>query len=284
MDPLTTSMLVGAGAQLASGALGEILSGMDREEAERLLQQAQNEYGEIDLPVLERLVAEQVGSTEHGNVQVDPRLKQAQYRALERLKQVEDEGGLLLEDKVALNSLQNDLSQRAGQDRRAVLNNLEARGVAGSGDELAAALAGQQQASNRAGAFASNTAAQAQRRMYQSMLDRGQMAGRMRDQDFGEQSRRAEAQDAISRYNASLRTDTNRYNAGLGQVQHQNRMQMADRRAQGFRDQANMKMGKAADTRNFYGGMGLAANEAATTYGSHEQRQRDEEERRRRGY
>jgi len=50
-----------------------------------------------------------------------------------------------------------------------------------------------------------DVSAQAQSRALQALMQGGQLGGQIRQQDFGEQSEKAQAQDAINRFNTANR-------------------------------------------------------------------------------
>ena len=131
---------------------------------------------------------------------VDPELRASQMRALSKLKSIQDSGGLTLEDQAAQNKALNrsDRSASAGQAR--ILESLAARGQGSSGNVLAAQLANQQGAAERANETGMTTAGAAQRRYLESILAQGKMSGEMQDRDF----RARTARDSIAQYNRKM--------------------------------------------------------------------------------
>ena len=203
MDPMTLSA-AGAAVALVSRLIGEAISAGDLERAEKLKQQAIADYGEDILPQLEQATAQEVGATEMGNIRVDPTGRNAQVSALERLSQF-GEGGFSPEDAAeqrrVMDAAAGVASRQAAQGEQLAA----ARGLRRSGLSQAlgqqAAQAGAQTASDAA----AQLAAQRRQRQLQALGMMGQQGAALRGADYGEQSDRATAQDAINRFNANMR-------------------------------------------------------------------------------
>lgn len=144
------------------------------------------------------------GDTELGNIATDPRLKQAQMEALASLGR-QGQTGLSPEDLAALNMIKTQVATEDKGNREAILQNRQARGMAGSGDELAATLAASQGSATRAAMQGDNQAAMAQQARLAALSAYGGQAGQMEAQDFSRQSQVKSAQDAINRFNTANR-------------------------------------------------------------------------------
>lgn len=142
------------------------------------------------------------GDTEMAKIAIDPKLKSAQMQALSNLSQ-QGKTGLTLEDRAGINDIKRDVAQQEKGQRDAVLQNMAARGMAGSGQELAAQLEGAQAGADRASKQNLDIAAQAQKARQQAVLNSGTLAGNMENQSFGEQSAIQRAQDAINQFNTN---------------------------------------------------------------------------------
>jgi hypothetical protein len=271
VDPFSISLLAG-GVSVAGTVLGELFSSGRRQEAEAILRAALDEYGQIDLPKLERIVAEQLGPSALESVKTDPRLRDAQYNALAKLQTIEDSGGLTLEDRAVLNRQLGEANRSAQAQQSSILNSMRARGVGGSGAELALMQANQQGAAQRAADAGLDTAAAAQRRYIDSILQRGEMAGRVRGQEYGEASRAAEAKDLIARYNADARERGARYNNDLMQQRFGNQMQMATARNNARSNIANAKLGQAAQTQQLWNNMAQGTAYGLNSYAQYKNR------------
>lgn len=175
--------------------------------------------GEITPAQAQTILQEQ---TAYDQIRTDPRLRQAQLGALSTLQGTIDEGGL---DARGRASLEDALSTQRTTSRGlqdAILANTRARGIGGSDIETVARLVGNQAAATQGSRAALDTAALREQRRDQAIRDVGSLSSQIRGQDFGEDERRAQAADAINRFNAANRQsqenirigDINRAQAG----------------------------------------------------------------------
>jgi len=228
-------------AGIMDAADGVLFGGANKNKAQDKLEEARRLYGDLPLPELERLLlqgdtyvgdvtapvidaperlqahtveAATQGNTEMSNISVDPRLKAAQLNALSQMQEIGSNGGMNLADKANLSRIQSETSQADRGRRDAVLQNMNARGMGGSGAELMAQLQSSQAATDRSSQAGLDVAAQAQSRALQAMMQSGQMGGEMRGQEFGEQAKIASAQDAINNFNTGTTNNTRQFNAG----------------------------------------------------------------------
>lgn len=227
-----------------------------------LLQEQLAKVAGVPLPELERVVAQQVGPSELGNIRRDDELRNQQLQALGAYQDIIDAGGMTLDDRVAEEAA---LSQADSADRRrraGIMQELASRGQANSGAALVSSLSSAQDAANRGRASGQESAARAQARKLQALEALASGSGRLREQDFGEASRKASAQDEINRWNASAREKAGYYNAGLGQQQFQNAMAKATGQANATNNLAGAYGNEAQGVRNQGAAMGQAAYNA----------------------
>lgn len=163
---------------------------------------------------LSEMDAVQMGDTAYDGISVDPRLKDAQMAALNQLAGVAKDGGMNAADKANLASIQSQTGQADRGRREAIMQNMQQRGFGGSGNELLAQLSSSQAATDRSAQEGLNVAGMAQQRALDAMLQGGNLAGGIRGQDFGEQSKIAQARDEVSRFNAGVQNNANQFNAG----------------------------------------------------------------------
>lgn len=149
------------------------------------------------------------------DIQTDGGLRTKQMDSLAALEDIIAGGGLTLADQANLNKIQNQEQQAARGAQEAILSNAQARGMGGSGLEMMAQIKNRQDAATRTANRDMDIAAQAQERALQAIMQQGQMAGNVRGQDFNEKAQKAQAQDAISRFNAQNQTQLNQYNTGV---------------------------------------------------------------------
>jgi hypothetical protein len=221
------------------------------------------------------------------DIAVDPQFKQAQINALNKLQEI-GEGGLTLQDKANLERIKAEQAAMERGQREAILQNAQARGVAGSGLELAQSMLAQQQASNRSSQQGLDVASMAQQRALQAILQGGQLGGQIRGQDFEEQARVAAAKDAIAQFNAqnqqqvnlansaarqqanifnlglkqdvanantNIRNQQQFYNKGLYQQDFENRYRKAGGIAGGYSNLASLYGDQSKQRLNFVGGL-----------------------------
>ena len=266
MDPTLIASLLGAGVQAGSGILGYILSAPDRERANQLINAAVDEFGQLDVPKLEQMVAEEVGPSAYEQLRTDPRLKSAQYAALDRLERSATEG-LTLDDKAAQNEALKAAARQESAGRQRIAEDFAARGQLGSGAQLAMQLQNQQGAAERANDVSMRTAANAQRRMFDAMMQSGKMASELRGQDFDEQSRIAQARDAVARYNAGARQSARAQNINNQQWMYNAQRQGAADKLTAGRIKAGAAQGQADQLQGIFGGVGTTGAQALNLYG-----------------
>jgi len=171
----------------------------------------------IPLPVLEKMIAEQLGRPEAATQ--DPALAAAQRQALAQM-QGYAEGKTTDADRAQLTLAENEAARRGQIQQNAITQQAQAQGQLGGGAQLAM----QQQAAKGQGDSAYNMALQnmiSQRnRQFGAIGQAGQMAGAASAQDF----QRKGAADAVAAANARARAQAQGYNLGLPQKNYQNQM------------------------------------------------------------
>jgi hypothetical protein len=259
MDPI--SGIAGAGLSLIGTIAGQVAAANDRASAAAAMQRASEAYN-IPLPVLQQMVAEQLGPSAQESVYADPNLQAAQSDSLGGLQRISDSGGMTTEDRVNDEMMQRDAAQRAMAQRKSIVNTLARSGVNPGGASVAMQLGAardQQEAGALAGA---QTAADARRRAMQAVLQRGQMAGQMRSQGFNEASSRASATDKVREYNNRVVNQARMYNLGLPQQNFQNQMNRAAGMAGAQRSYADSLTGRANQTASMWSDLGAGAGKA----------------------
>lgn len=196
----------GAGAGAAFGPYGAIIGGVGGGLVGALSDDGpdlQAIYGDLDIPTVEKLIAAgRLNGTAYDQIREDPATREAQMRALAYLQNVGSAGGMDLQSRAAQDQAMQRQAQRDRAARMAVLNNMASRGMRGGGAELAASLADQQSSANANAMASTQAAAQARSRALQAFINSGQLGGQVRGQDWSNASQRAEARDAIARFNS----------------------------------------------------------------------------------
>ena len=138
------------------------------------------------------------------SISTDPALKDAQMNALKSLQDL-SEGGLSAQDQADLSRIQTQEQSKARGAREAVLQNAAERGAGGGGLELLSQMKANQDAASNASQRDLDVAGMAQQRALAALSGAGSLAGNIQNQDFNQQASVANAQDAISRFNAGQR-------------------------------------------------------------------------------
>ncbi len=238
--------------------------------------------------------------SEFNKVAVDQKQKSAQNRALSELSDIGNKGGLRLQDKAALQDAQMAAQVQDRGARNAILADSQARGQGGgSGMALQAQLQGQQATGDRAARSALSVAGSAQDRALQAIMGAGDLATKGRGQDFAEQSARAQANDAINRFNTQNLQNVNaantgifndaaqrnlaarqqvadqnvglankeqQYNKELYQQQFQNQLNLANSQNGVYNQQAGGELARGEQQGNFISNLGGAAVGGVTAY------------------
>lgn len=203
-------------------------SSKDKKRQDALIQQGIDAYSALELPDYEKVnykapdyvgdviapeaEAVTMGDTAYRGISVDPNLRKAQLAQLAALEELRDSGGMTLADKANLESIQRDSALQAKSERDAIMQQAAMRGQAGSNMTLANILQAQQAGQNRLSDQDLKIAAMAQERALKAGGLASGLAGDVRGQDFGEQARIAEAEDAANKFNASIRSGMNQFN------------------------------------------------------------------------
>lgn len=246
--------LISAFGSAGGAAIGSASGAGDRDRQRRLIESILREYGDLDVPELEKMVAEQMGPSAQEGVrgEMDPRFIQEQHSVLDSLKRLEDQGGENAETRAVLNKILGDTGRQEAAGRNAILNNMRARGVSGSGAELAMQLNNNQQAAERTQQAGLDQAGQANRRLLDTIMARGNLSSQARGQDYRELSDAARAKDMINQYNAD-----NRY-----KTQYTNKVQLP---GQQFGMEMDKLRGKTAAATGAASHYGQSAQGAANT-------------------
>lgn len=306
-------------APIAGSLIGGAVAGGDRDEANAARQKALEAILGISAPSIEQqrvalgkhavvgqLTPEMEGAinqdpSQMAGISTDPRLRDAQMKALETMQGL-GSTGLSAEDRVALMDIRNRGMGDSQAGQAAIMQNLAARGMAGGGQELAARMMANQGAANVASQEGMDVAAQAQAKALQALMNSGQLGGQIRQEEFNEKSDIAKAQDAIAQFNTANRqnvgqrnvsakntaqasnlgaaqsvADTNvdlgnkqeLYNKGLYQQNFQNEMQRANAVAGGQNQAAAGHDASANATQGMWSGIGQGVGSAASAIGKY---------------
>lgn len=229
MDPFTIASLI---APVAGGLLGQSASAGARSNAENDMKEALAAYN-IPLPDLDKMrlaledyqsvgnltpqmeALQNLGPSALQGIQTDPKYNEYTLAALQKMKEVSDKG-LPEADRAQLQSLLGAASLQNKGAQQQILENRQARGMGGSGDELAAQLAASQGGANRASNEALQLASMAAQRKLDATGRTADLAQSLSNTDYGRQANLATAQDAISKFNISNAQDVGSRNVNRG--------------------------------------------------------------------
>lgn len=235
-----TAAVIGGAAVVGSTVLANQEARRGRRAQERAAQAASAALAAVGIPEIEaqeivlqnpQLVAEFMPEAERAleledsllqGISPDQAAVDTQQQNLELLGEMA-EGGLTEADRAASREVGREVAQSDAARRRAILQNMAQRGVLGSGMELAAQLDQAQDSAEQQAAASDRLLQQAQNRAMQALSQSGNLAGQIRSQDFNEQARIAQAQDAINQWNVA-----NQQNVATRNVQQRNRAQAAN--------------------------------------------------------
>jgi hypothetical protein len=161
----------------------------------------------------EALEALGLGPSSMENVQADQQALDAQVDALNKMREI-SQGGLTEADEAAAREIQRKTDSSDMARRKSVLNEMAQRGVLGSGMELAAKLQGAQDSTQNQADANDKLIQQAQARALQALSQTGGLSEQMRYQSFNEGSQKAQAKDAINKFNLNNRQDISNQNIG----------------------------------------------------------------------
>lgn len=228
-------------------------------DTKRLLEENKRLYDAIDLPHFKDYAPEAL-TTEAGTAELigeDPNKKAMQMQALEKMLGLSEQG-LSAEDELAFMEAESLANQESKQARDALMQNAQARGVAGSGLEFALAEQANQGASERARRAAMERAATSARmRALNNNAYMNALSG-VRDQDYRTEAANTDALNRFNQMNLQNRNQARQYNVGQrNQAQQYNN----DLRQRNFQNEVTKADGVAGVNRDL--GNAYASEQAA---------------------
>lgn len=306
-------------APVVGGIMGSISASSGRKAAAAAAAAALAELNKIGLPpdlskqiILEKFQSQGVltpeleqdinlQASQVAQIKEDPSLRANQMDVLSTLGQV-SRGGLRAEDRAAYNELRQATQRDSEAKRQQILQQMQARGMGGSGNELMTQLQSAQAAEDAQSAGADRLAAQASQNALAALAQRAQQAGSMRGQDFNVNQARALAEDdrnkflfqnsvARQRANVSAQNEAQRANLSnaqrlsdenasqsnresLRQVQakrdyYQDQMSLATAKANALNNQATVAQNNANSQANMWSGLGNSVGQGFAAYGNY---------------
>lgn len=301
--------IIAAALPILGGIAGQAASSGARSNAEADAKRALETIQGVNLPDIEKMrlalegyqnvgsltpqmeAASLLGETNLANIQQDPKFNQYTMDALKKMADV-SERGLTEVDRAQLQQMLNANATQNQANQKAILENRQARGMGGSGDELAAALSSAQSSANRGSNEAMQLAALAAQRKMDATSNLGSMVQAAQNADYQRQAALQGQRDAIAEFNArqqqgvqqrnvgsqnaaqlrnlenqqnlsnrnvDLRNQQQQFNRGLEQQQFGNAMQRAGALSGAYQGMSNFNQNQANATANMYSGIGRGA-------------------------
>jgi len=318
MDPVTMAIIIG-GAQLIGGYMSNKSQEKGMKAAQAQYQQMLANLQSIGLPpdIARPLVYKELQSqgvytpeleealdeatTTFKTLEEDKSLRDVQIQALGKLQNV-SETGLDAQDRAAMNELRRAVGTETRANTAQILQNMQSRGMGGSGAELVAQLQASQAGDEAASQAADRLGAEASRRALEAIIQGQNVAANVRTQDFNVASAKAQAEDEFARFNLQnsiarqQRNVASKNQAQLGNLSEQQRLadtnvslynteQQRQREAEMQRwqarlqqmggqnnilgGQANLAMAQAQNQGNMYSGIAQTIGGAAQGVGNY---------------
>lgn len=319
MDPATIALAGSVAAPIVGGLVGNFMGGKSRREQQALMRQAYAELEKVGLPpdLSKEIIMQQfqsqgiltpeleqeisIQASEVAQIKEDPSLRNAQMEALNTLGQV-SRGGLRAEDRAAYNELRAATQRDAEAKRQQVLQQMQSRGMGGSGNELMAQLQSAQAAEDTQSVGADRLAAQASQNALAALSQRANLAGGLRTQDMSAAEMRARAIDdrnrfmaenSIARQRANLGSLNDAQQANLANKQRlsemnvgqanteqlrqqqakrdywQDQLGLAQAKASALTGQAQLAGQRSQQTSDMFSGIGSAVGQGFGAYGAY---------------
>lgn len=235
------------------GAIGAYFGDLDANEDRRkqlqLLSYILRDYEGINpLVQAETEEAYNLGPSAYEGIaaQMDPATRNAQMAALQELQRVGLEGGMDAQSRAQQAQALASSAQQVKAQQGALLNSYAARGMAGSGASLGAALAAQQGAAQSNALSGLQAAADSRSRQLAALRDSSSLASQVRGQDYGQAADLAGARDRVAEANTRNRQDVQGRNIdrrlSARQMTIGNQFRQADGTASARRDMAGYYM------------------------------------------
>jgi hypothetical protein len=261
IDPLTGAVAIGAGGALLGTLGGQYMAGQqanamsesNRIQALATLAQALNRPPEIPEVKFERYAApeeyqlagtltpETLTQTQLRQILSSPEYLQAQEDVLSQYQLLTGEG-LSAIDRAAIAEIQNEIATQERGQREAILQNMAQRGLSGSGAELAATLAAQQQASQTASLEGQRIGAQSQQARLQALGNVAQLGSVLGETEYERALNKARAEDVINQFNVQNRNVAQAQNLAAAQAIQNARTEQRNQYQNALTDLANQEL------------------------------------------
>lgn len=246
----------------AVGIIGALIGAGEDAKATAIRMQLAKEYGDLALPVLDKLVAQKLGPEMAARYTKATQATQAQSDVLGKTMEVVNEKGETADDRAAYLRMREKAGGISADAESGIQRDMARRGLQNSGMAFAMRNAGAQSAANAANRAGTMEAADARQRYMDALGMAGGMSSSMRSQDFAAM----QAQDAINMFNARQQSDADFRNQQLPQQQFDNQMTKLAGKSNAQNAVASGYERGAQATRDTAGGVGQSIITAGAAY------------------
>lgn len=301
-----TAAIIGAGASVGGALIGADQANKNRSAANDARANALAQYAGIELPSIEeqQLLLDQytstgvltpqleallnLGPSAYEGISLDPTARAAQVNSLAKMGEIAQQG-VTPEDKAVYELIRRNVAGEAEAKQQQIMQNMQSRGVGGSGAELATRLISSQNSADRLQQAQLEEAAKKQQARMQALTSQANMAGNLRNSDYSEASNVASAKDKIAAFNTqnaqalntrntdranstnqynvsnnqrladnnvNMRNQQQQHNKGLLQQNFSNQMNLANAKAGQYGNQAQAQDTQAGQTASMWAGVG----------------------------
>lgn len=258
------SSMYGAIFEGVLSAIGNAQAQGDRDKALSLYNDALAGMNADQIPEFKKLAAPLIGSS--NQIDVGSEGRTAQSRALSRLQQLGDEGGMDAQSRLAQQQALSASDQNAKGNREAIMQGYARRGMQNSGMEMEAQLANASQSANSARDASLSASAEARNRALAALQGSAGVAGQMRGQDIGVQEANQAAENARNAFNSKMTSATDQYNGNMDLETALARLKRLQAIAGQSSDTANAYTARAKKTAGDYSSIGRAGNNLVQAY------------------
>lgn len=283
-----TALAAGAiAAPVVGGLIGADQASATRGDANNLRSQALAQFAGLSVPDIEQMklalqqygvegtlspeMVQQItqGDTALSGVSLDPRLRQSQLDALNQMSSYA-KSGMTSADQAAYELARRNAASEAQAKQGQILQNMQQRGIGGSGAELLASLQNAQSGADRLQQAQLEEAKARQNARMAALQQQSNMAAGLRSTDYNEQANLANARDQIARFNAQNAQNVNQMNTQARNLAQQQNLTNAQNVRNMNTQTANQQQqfNKGLLQQNFNNQMGLAGAKSSALTGA----------------
>lgn len=267
MDPATLG-LIGGLVSAGSGAIAQWLAGGESDEEKKLRRQQLAEYSSLVAPEHRDIIAQGVKESAYSRVRGNQGLQANQDEVQARLMS-RGRGEQSAASRAAQEEARMSAARTAQGDREAILAEGRARGTVGSGEELLLQQDANQSAAEMERMAGLRALADADEHALQALIAGGSLAGQREERDLARQYAEAGALDDIALFNAGQTNSLAVANANLRNAAFQNRLGLANARADVYGQAAGRAQQRRQGTAAAIGGVGQGVGYGLAAYGQY---------------